>query len=616
MVIIKPTLKTNDSSWIVFYFLLIIQVVRVPKLLISLCAAIFLLISWLVPHHYYPWLTGLSEFSAFTAALILSLVLFKTKIVLPRAALLFALTALIPLIQWLSNIIYFFGDAIIVSGYLLGFATMMMVGYNLTLNPSSREKSYQGIAAVFIIGAALSTWIALRQWLGLNQGFSFFEAASSSSRPFANFGQPNNLATLLCIGLASTLYLFELKRLGVLASSVLAGFLLFGLVLTQSRTPWVGAIFMLAWWAWKSRFFSSRLSWLGVAGWVAAFAICTIALPLLTSTVSSGQSSINLIKHAQAFERGSLWAQFGLAVLHGPLWGYGWNQVSVAQLDISNLFPLGMRTNSSHNILLDLLIWNGPILGGLIIVSLAAWLCRLAYSARTLGTVYALLAVGFALIHGMLEFPLTYAYFLLPVGLLIGMIYGELSTAPDYTQKFYTAKLSRLPRFSGEIPKAAFASFIVVCTLLMSWIGFEYNTINDEYRTFRPTAMTTRGTPISTESPSPIFLLTQLRDYMHLQSISPTPNMTEEQLDWTREVAYRFPQVTNLTRYATALVLNNQPIQAGLELGKLRILYGDGVFTQASQALMALQQQYADQDKATYRKYWHCQRHPHGEGCT
>ncbi len=589
-----------------------------PKTLISIVAAIFLLISWLVPHHYYPWLTGLSEFSAFTAALVLSLVLFKTKIVLPRAAVLFALTATIPLIQWLSNIIFFSGDAIIVSSYLLGFATVMMIGYNLSIDPTLRERSYQGLAAVFIVGAVLSTWIAFRQWLGLSQEFSFFEAANRSPRAFANFGQPNNLATLLCIGLASTLYLFEKNRVGVTSGTVLGGFLLFGLALTQSRTAWVGALFFMGWWAWKNRFFTARLSSLWAAGWIAAYVALIISLPLLTTTVTHGsQDVVALAERVQASGRESLWAQFGLAVLHGPLWGYGWNQVSVAQLDISNHFPLGMRTNSSHNILLDLLIWNGPILGSLIILFIAVWLCRLAYSARTASSVYALLAVGFALIHGMLEFPLTYAYFLLPVGLLVGMIYGELRVAPDYAETPHvTTLLSRLPNFSWNLPKTAFASFLVVCTLLMAWIGFEYNSINREYRTFKPNALTPSTAPVSVESPRRIILLTQLRDYLHLQSINPTPNMTKEQLDWAREVAYRFPQVSNLTRYATALALNNQPIQAGQELGKLRILYGNNVFTNAAQGLKKLQQQYADQNRADYRKYWRCQRHPNWAECS
>lgn len=586
--------------------------------LISIVAAIFLLISWLVPHHYYPWLTGVSEFAAFTAAMVLSLLLFKKQIVLPRAALLFALTATIPVIQWLSNIIFFSGDALIASSYLLGFATVMMVGYNLTTDESMRAKTYQGLAVVFIIGAVLSTWIAIRQWLGLSQGFSYFEAASVSSRSFANFGQPNNLATLLCMGLASTILLFEKQKLNSITSSILAVFLIFGVALTQSRTPWVGAFFALFWWRWKSKDLNPRLSWQTMAGWIALYAVCIISLPLLTFATTHGQSTLNFVAHVQSMDngRGVIWQQFVLAVLHGPLWGYGWNQVSVAQLDISNLFPLGIRTNSSHNILLDLLVWNGPILGSIIIICLAVWLCRLAYSARTLTSVYAFLAVGFALIHGMLEFPLTYAYFLLPVGLLIGMIYGEMSTAPNYAGNVYFDKyLSQLPKFSWKLPQTAFASFLVACTLLMAWIGFEYNLIDREYRTFKPSTLTPSSAPISVASTHRIILLTQLRDYLHLQSINPTPNMTKEQLDWAREVAYRFPEVANLSRYATALALNNQPIQAGQELGKLRILYGNNVFANAAEGLAKLQQQYADQNKAAYHKYWICQRHPNWAEC-
>lgn len=591
----------------------------VLKPIISLLAAIFLLVSWLVPHHYYPWLTGVSEFSAFIAALTLGLLLFKQEIILPRAAVLFALTALIPLIQWLSNIIYFAGDAIIVSSYLLGFATVLMIGYNLAIDASTRAKSYYALAAVFIIGAVLSTWIALRQWLDLSQGFSFFEATTTSSRPYANFGQPNNLATLLCMGLASTLFLFEKHQFGRLPASMLAAFLFFGITLTQSRTPWIGALFTFGWWYWKSKHINPRLSWQIMGVWIAFYVGCIMSLPLLTTLLTHGHNTLNLVAHVQSLDngRGPLWQQFILAVLHGPLWGYGWNQVSVAQLDISKLYPLGMRTNSSHNLLLDLLIWNGPILGSIIIVFLAVWLYRLAYSARSISSIFALLAVGFALIHGMLEFPLTYAYFLLPVGLLIGMIYGELSTAPDYVENAYVAKhLARLPKISWALPQTAFASFLVVSTALMAWIGFEYSTINREYRTFKPNTLTPSSAPVSVESRNHIILMTQLRDYLHLQSINPTPNMTKEQLDWAREVAYRFPQANNLAIYATALALNNQPIQAGQVFGNLRILYGNNVFTDAAQTLNALQQKYADQDKAAFRKYWRCQRHPHWAECS
>jgi len=586
----------------------------VTKTLISSIAALSLLLSWLIPHHYYPWLTGDSEFLAFGAALILSLVIFHKRIIIPRAAALFALTAFIPLIQWMFGIVFFSGDAIISACYLLGFSSVILIGYNLTQDESTRTQSYQAFACLFIIGSTLSAVIAFRQWLGFSQGFSFFEAASSGSRPFANFGQPNNLATLLCMGLASTLLLFEQQKLGKISASLLAVFLIFAVALTQSRTAWVGAVFALTWWAWKSKTSQPRLSWRSIAGWIVFYIVCIIALPWLTTLVTHGQNPVSLVARIQTADsgRGLLWAQFALAVFHGPLWGYGWNQISVAQVSISNIFPVNIRTNSSHNILLDILVWNGLFLGSLIIILSMTWIARLAYCAKSLTSAYALLAVGFALIHGMLEYPLEYAYFLLPVGLLLGMVYGELDTTQQYTETLPISKyLSRLPKLSWELPHAVFASFLAICTVFMIWLGYEYHTLNRDYRAFRPTELTPNNASTPTYNPDHIILLTQLRDYLQLQSINPTPNMTEQQLDWAKEVAYRFPQVENLARYATALALNNQPIQAGQELSELRILYGNHVFTEAAEALTALQQEYADQATAAYRR---C-HHRHHDNC-
>ncbi len=582
------------------------------KTLISSIAALSLLLSWLIPHHYYPWLTGDSEFLAFSAALILSLVIFHKKIIIPRAAVLFALTAFIPFIQWMFGIVFFSGDAIISSCYLVGFSSVILIGYNLTQCESIRIQSYQALACLFIIGSTLSAVIAFRQWLGFSQGFSFFEAANSGARPFANFGQPNNLATLLCMGLASTLFLFESGRLNKIVSSILAVLLIFAVALTQSRTAWVGAIFAVFWWFWKTPHLNTKLSRKAIIGWVGLFVLFIVTLPLLTTTVTT-HAAVSLAERAQASGRGLLWAQFGLAILHGPLFGYGWNQISVAQVNVSNIFPVNIMTNSSHNILLDLLVWNGPILGSLIIILAMTWLARLAYCAKSLSSIYALLAVGFALIHGMLEYPLEYAYFLLPVGLLLGMVYGELGTTQQYTETLPISKyLRRLPKLTWALPHAVFASFLAVCTVFMIWLGYEYHTLNRDYHAFRPIELTPDKVSTATYNPNNIILLTQLRNYLQLQTVNPTPNMTAQQLDWVKNVAYRFPQVDNLARYATALALNNQPIQAGQELSELRILYGNRVFTEAAEALTALQQEYADQATAAYHR---C-HHRHHDNCS
>ncbi|WP_410209473.1 Wzy polymerase domain-containing protein [Aquirhabdus sp.] len=579
------------------------------KTIISTLAGLSLLISWLIPHHYNPWLTSDSEFLAFIAALLLCPLLFNAKITLPRISIFIAICALIPIIQWAFGVIFFLGDAVIVSSYLLGLATAIMLGHNFAGNESTRNKAYMGLASVLIIGSVISTWLAFRQWLQFDSGFNSFSAyipPNSGYRPFANFGQPNNLATLLCMGLASVWYLFERHLIGRTASSLLAGFLICGVTLTQSRTPWVGAFFVLVWWAWKSRFLTSRLSWLSLIVWITLYVGLILSLPIITDYLGVGE--VDLAGHAQAFERLGLWQQFSLAVIDGPWWGYGWNQVSVAQLAMSNVFPVAQMTNSSHNILLDLLVWNGPVVGMLMIAVIGVWIFRLGYSARNQETIFGLMTVGFVLIHGMLEYPLCYAYFLLPVGFLLGLSNRQLTQigVPPLPRFKWIA----IPDFT--LPRIAFASFLVVSVSCMAWIGQEYSNLDKNYQERASTQ--TAGTSLSSEGHA--VLLTQLRDRLRLKHSDPTARMTAQQLDWTRNVAYRYPQIANLYHYAAALALNNQPTQAKLELTNLRALYGETVYTNALNQLAALEKQTSELSTPLmqnqkpcrhHRKHTHCQ---------
>ena len=246
------------------------------------------------------------------------------------------------------------------------------------------------------------------------------------------------------------------RRISLFTAAILGVYLLFGIALTQSRTPWLGAIFALGWWAWKARDLSPRLSVKAMLGWIGVYAIFVISIPSISSIL--GGAVAKLHQSDSSLERLQIWQQLGTAVLNGPVWGYGWNQVSVAQITIANLVPSISQTEHSHNILLDLIVWNGPLLGGLLIIAIATWLLRLAWRLRSMESIFGMMAVGFLLIHAMLEFPLEYAYFLLPVGLIIGMV-----------------ETDQLPSRTLTLPRLIFALIIVAA-------GFGYATIWQEYR--------------------------------------------------------------------------------------------------------------------------------------
>lgn len=558
-----------------------------PKLktLLAILACCSILLAWLIPLHYQPWTTVYNDSAAFLALLFIGLLTLEKPISTPNIIWLIVLVAVIPLLQWQAGIIYFFGDAVIAVCYLMGFSGAILIGYNVSSENSERQQACLIFSTLVIIASIISTWICIRQWLGLQQHLhlNYLEAIvrlDSGRQPSGNLGQPNQLATLLCMGIASVLYLFERRRINGLTGSLIAGFLIFGISLTQSRTPWLGAIFLLIWCAWKGQYIKKRITWRSITAWTSFYVICILSLPTISGLLRH-HNTLDLLKHATTSTRLPLWHQFWLALTNGPLWGYGWNQTSLAQTQLSILekFPHVEQTISSHNILLDLLIWNGPILGGLIIILATIWLSRLALQASTLESSFALLAVGFVLIHGMLEYPLLYAYLLLPVGFLLGIVNRE------------THRLSKTHESNFKIPQTVFSTILLIAALLMVRILQEYKYFDNDHSVSVNTEIQTKFREKSTGLADHTFFLTQLNESLRMDITDPSTNMTAQQLEWMRKVAHRYASPFHLYTYAAALALNNQPQQAIHELQYIKIYFGDLTYQAATEQIIALQNQ-------------------------
>lgn len=540
------------------------------RLALTLSGVLFIF-SWLVPNHYLPWVTAYNEFFVFFAGVCLGVVVFFRGVGpgVSASGVFFLLCALIPLLQFASGLIFFAGDALLAALYLVAFSGTLVLGGVYSAAPL-KHQALSLLAFLVIIASVLSVWIALNQWLMLPGGI-WVADLRPGGRPFANLAQPNNLATLLCLGLAGSLYLFETRRVGVWASSALALFLLSGITLTQSRTPWVGAVCVSLWWAWKSRELVLRLSFTAFAGWVALYVLLVLGFSSFAEALYL--PAADLAERAQAVHRWALWQQLWQAVLQGPLWGYGWSQVSVAQVAVSLDFSLPLMAEHSHNIVLDLLLWNGPLLGGLFIVLLGVWLTRLGWRARTVEDVVALMAVGFVLVHGMLEFPLEYGFFLLPAGLLLGMVEAGQSES------------------MFVLPRKALAGFLVVSAGMLVWIWYEYRVVEEDHRLMR--FETARIGDVKAEHSAPdVVLLTQLREFIRFARTEATPGMAPEQIEWMRKVAHRYPYPPSLFRYSLALSLNGQPNLAKQELLRLRALHGDELYQGARLGVTSMVERY------------------------
>jgi hypothetical protein len=444
----------------------------------------------------------------------------------------------------------------------------LVAGYSLSQqSEEQRAFFFRIIAGALIVGAVVSVWIAARQWLML-PGSIWVADLNMGQRPYGNLAQPNNLATLLCLGLAGTFYLYEKYIVGRLATSLLTILLLFGVALTQSRTPWLGAVAVVAFWVCVGMRAPRRLSVLQLLACVAVYALLVILLPSIAKALLISEE---LVVRAGTSSRIDMWRQLFHAMANGPLWGYGWNQVSVAQVGASLEYVVPMPTEHSHNLLLDLLVWNGPVLGSVIIFYVLSWLFLVYWRARSVESLFALIAAGLIIVHGMLEYPLEYAFFLLPTGVFLGIAVAEQGRG---VQVFILPRL-----FLGLI--------ILAGSGLLVWVGKEYLILESSYRQMRfERARLADAT--SVHSTPDVVVISQLREYMRFARTQPDANMTVNDIEWMRRVAYRYPYPSSLFRYALALGLNGQPVAAREQLRIIKALHGDGYAQEGLQVLHAM----------------------------
>lgn len=520
------------------------------------------LLAWLWPFHGKPWTSFQQESLAFCAGLLMMVSLLFCSVRVPVSVVGFFLLATLPLLQLQSGIIFFAGDAWVASGYLAGFGVMLLAGYNWSAQGWRKELA-EFLAVTFLLAATLSAWIALRQYFFLAD--SIWEINLAGGRPYANLAQPNHLATLLGLGVAGCVYLYERHLLSRASAALLVAFLIVGLTITQSRTPWVTTLAIMVFWALKARQCSLRLSQKVLCLWALFYLCCILGFPLFSERVQLGGA--NLAWRAMSLERWELWLQLWHAVWHGPAWGYGWGQISLAQVGVTLNQPLAMMTDYSHNIVLDILLWNGLVPGAVVVLVVGYWLVRLAWLARDRESLFSLLAAGFILVHSMLEFPFAYAYFLLPLAILLGMVAGGVSSVCEW-------------RFS----RVALISLLVGAVWLFFNIYADYKIVEKDYFAQRMAAAKVVGFE-GGQQVSEIVVLTQLRELQRFRRESPREGMSFSELGWMERVVHRYPYLSNLYRYSLALTLNGRQMEAEKYLMVIRGLHGEESYQQAVQQM-------------------------------
>ena len=523
-------------------------------------SATLLSAAWLLPFHKTPWTTFGSEVLTFFAALALLATLLNQQIKIPKPQLIALPILLIPLLQWGFGQVIYISNALLCTAYIAMFWLMIIAGYNLSLN-EGREKVFRALSVLLIFIGLISSLIAILQWLQLSSYFSPYMNILKGNRPYANFAQPNNLATFLSMGLLACLYFYEKRIAPNLVLVPMSLIFIFTIALTQSRTSWVVCLFILVYLGLKQFKQQKRFSFIQLLSWVAVFITIISFLPYLNHLIES-VSNQQIAETASVVERASsgylrfdMWSQVLVALSEHPWFGYGWNQTGMAQIAVFDLYPSHEWYKSAHNVILDLLVWNGIPIGLIIIAYLGCWLFWLNKGVRDTESIIATLMVCAILIHAMLEYPIHYAYFLLPMGFLLGIIQAQYSKLPSKIMS---------PWILGTL--------LIVGVILTAMIYRDYNLYREQSVLAGKTAPLNRSQQEIMNQD--IWVLTQFKERVWWIGFNPATKLLDAELVHIGRMVANLASKYDLYKYAQILAFNGNKAEAEHQLWILKTLHG------------------------------------------
>ncbi|RYY93315.1 MAG: polymerase, partial [Comamonadaceae bacterium] len=330
------------------------------------------------------------------------------------------------------------------------------------------EGSATPIAAAWLVAASISGAIGLLQAFDLAALLQPWLHAAAPGEAIGNLRQRNQLASLLAIGFAASLWFASQgARLRWLVPMVLV--LAVATAATTSRTGllhWLLLSVLAVLWAGASR---RRIVLLCGAG-LAAYGVAVLGLPALLERVADVVPA-NLVTRVATdlgcSSRTVLWSNVLELIAQRPLLGWGWGELDYAHY--MHLYS-GPRfcdiLDNAHNLPLHIavelgipaaLLFCGAVAGGI-------WRGR-PWAERDPQRQLAWSVVAVIGVHSLLEYPLWYAPFQIALGLALGLL------------------LARPPAEPAAMPMPARGRSLVVagCALLLAYAGWDYLRVSQIY---------------------------------------------------------------------------------------------------------------------------------------
>lgn len=294
----------------------------------------------------------------------------------------------------------------------------------------SLESGATMAASGWLAAALLSSVIALLQYFDLETPLHPLVNIAQPGQAFGNLRQPNQLASLLVIGMLALRWLFQRRAISVLHASWMGALLLMALAATASRVGLVAlvALGLLTLW-WSRALPGGRTRVLIAALALGIYFLAALAWPTLIQN-SEGVTGRDMIERLRTAEstcgsRLILWDNVLHLIALKPWFGWGWGE-----LDYAHYITLydGPRfchiLDNAHNLPLHLAAELGiPV--ALFTCTITAWLLWRGRFWREQDPTRQLAwgILGVIGIHSMVEYPLWYGPFQIAAVLCIWLLW-------------------------------------------------------------------------------------------------------------------------------------------------------------------------------------------------
>jgi O-antigen ligase len=293
-----------------------------------------------------------------------------------------------------------------------------------------RDLKRTGIAAVcvgLVVGGLYSVVVQCFQLMaveGLPPALFLEHSRSTTSQPFGNIGQPNQLAAYLAMAVVAAGFL-RTARLAPAVSAGIQAVLAAGIAVSGSRMGLLMAVLLAAaplLYRWSVREWSPVLPRAMALIVLAGYSLGMVLGPLIEAQSFGAASTLQRLSAASYGDRWVMWTDAVRVTATEPLIGVGVGQYAAAQYWIAPAREHLLGTPYPHNAVLQFAAEFGIALA-LAFVALTLWwlAANIRNRAREPSEFAAWLMIVLIGLHAMLEWSLWVVFFYVPAALLWGI---------------------------------------------------------------------------------------------------------------------------------------------------------------------------------------------------